>query len=249
MDTKTKNKIEAMREGGKALGHVKHELELFTRVGTSFEQIESLAQKLIKDAGMTPSFSTVPQYHWATCVMRNDEVCHGIPKGKYVEDGDVITIDVGLINKGFHLDTTVSFAVGNVSKEIIHFLEVGKESVYNAIKQAKAGNSVYDVSEAMVKPLDKNGYGAVFQLTGHGVGEQLHMEPAIPCLPVKSDKRVKLHQYQTLAIEVMYTMGNPYLVEDKDGWTYKTKDGSLSAMFEETVLVLENSQEILTKSN
>jgi methionyl aminopeptidase len=241
-----KNKIESMREGGKALGKIKAQLQEFSVVGTTFEQIEHKAQELIKKAGMKPSFSTVPGYSWATCIMKNSEVCHGIPKDKKVNEGDLITIDIGLINNGFHLDTTITFPVGKISKEVSEFLEAGKDSLEKAIAQAKVGNSVYDISFAMEKPLKRKGYGVVFQLTGHGVGEQLHMDPAIPCVPSKADKRVKLVVGQTLAIENMYTMDSPVLEEASDGWTYVTVDGSLAGMFEETVLVTQDGPEVLT---
>ncbi len=249
MNKHTQEKIIAMREGGKALGKIKTQLLSFATVGISFEQIEAEAQRLIQKAGMKPSFSTVPGYHWATCIMRNEEVCHGIPKGKTIHDGDVITIDIGLINNGYHLDTTMTFPVGKVSAEIAEFLATGQKSLDNAIDQARIGNSVYDISFAMEKPLKRKGYGVVFQLTGHGVGESLHMEPAIPCSPSKADKKIKLFEGQTLAIENMYTMGDALLEEAEDGWTYVTSDGSLSGMFEETVLVTKDGPEVLTKSN
>jgi len=246
MNKNLEYKIESMREGGKNLGRIKKELSFFSKPGVTFEQIESEAQRLIKKAGMLPSFSTVPGYDWATCIMKNEEVCHGIPKNKVVKDGDIITIDIGLINNGFHLDTTITFPVGEVDNQIKHFLEIGKKSLKKAIQRAKIGNSVYDISQAMEKPLKKNGYGVVFQLTGHGVGEELHMEPAIPCVPSRSDKNIKLYEGQTLAIENMYTMGSPVLKEGSDGWTYRTIDGSISGMFEESVLITKKGPEILT---
>jgi methionyl aminopeptidase len=242
-------KITSMRVGGKALGSIKAELVTFVRPGTTFEAIENKAQNLIKKHGMKPSFSTVSGYSWATCVMKNDEVCHGIPEAEVVRDGDVITIDVGLINNNFHLDTTTTFAVGEVSDQVVEFLALGKKSLQKAIEKARVGNSVYDISFAMEKPLKRRGYGIVYQLTGHGVGEQLHMEPNIPCLANKSDKKIKLFEGQTLAIENMYTMGSPELRKADDGWTYKTVDGSISAMFEETVLVTKNGPEVLTSTN
>lgn len=239
-------KITAMRAGGKALGRVKRDLKAFTRVGVSFEEIEKEAQRLIRSAGYVPSFSTVPGYDWATCIMKNNELCHGIPKKKFVDDGDVITIDVGLISDGYHLDTTMTFAVGAVSKDVELFLERGRQIEDAAIAKAKLGNTIYDISFAMEKGLKKYNYGAVTQLTGHGIGKELHMEPAVPCVASRSDKRNKLHEGQTLAIEVMYTAGSAYVVEDADGWTYKTQDGSLSGMFEETVLITKNGPEVLT---
>jgi methionyl aminopeptidase len=243
---KNGKKIEAMRQGGKALGAIKRQLQDLTVPGIKFEEIETAAQRLIKEAGMQPSFSTVPGYSWATCIMKNDEVCHGIPKDKNVESGDIITIDVGLISQGYHLDTTITFAVGEVSDEVRRFLDIGRRVLDKAIAKAKPGNSVYDISFQMEKGLQRHGYGAVYQLIGHGVGEQLHMDPEIPVVANKKDKHVLIREGQTLAIEVMYTMGLPDLVQGKDGWTFLTKDGSLSGMFEETVLVTKNGPEVLT---
>ena len=245
MDTQ---KIDAMKEGGKALGKIKGQLFAFTKAGTTFEAIEAEAQRLIRAAGYTPSFSTVPGYDWATCIMKNDEMCHGIPQKKKVSVGDILTIDVGLINKGYHLDTTMTFAVGAVTEEKQQFLERGERILADSIAKAVVGNSVYDISFAMEKGLKKYNYGAVYQLTGHGIGKELHMEPAIPCVTQRADKKRKLSIGQTLAIEVMYTSGNPYLIEDADGWTYRTEDGSLSGMFEETVLITKGGPQVLTKT-
>lgn len=238
-----------MKTGGKVLGRIKEQLRAFTKPGLSFEVIETEAQRLISEAGMKPSFSTVPKYSWATCIMRNDEICHGIPQDKSVEDGDLITIDVGLINEGYHLDTTISFGVGSFSNEVKQFLDDGQHILEKAIDKARLGNTVYDISYQMEKGLQRKGYGVVYQLTGHGVGEELHMDPEVPVFAHKPHKKVKLKEGQTLAIEVMYTKGSPTLVEDDDGWTYKTADGSLSGMFEETVLITKKGPEILTKAN
>src|SRR5690606_30189993 len=153
--------------------------QAFTQVGTTFEAIEAEAQKLIKQTGATPSFSTVKGYDWATCIMKNDEMCHGIPQGKTVAAGDVIKIDVGLMWEGYHLDTTITFAVGEVSPEIKTFLEIGQRALTKAIDKARPGNSVYDISRAMQKVVEEHGYSAVYQLTGHGIGKKLHDEPEI----------------------------------------------------------------------
>lgn len=239
-------RIDSMRKGGKKLSQIKHGLMEFTQIGTTFEQIEAEAQRLIKSLDAVPSFSTVPGYDWATCVMKNDELCHGIPKKKVVQDGDLISIDVGLIENGFHLDTSISFLVGNADEDKKEFLAVGKKSLNKAIAKARTGNSVYDISKAMEKVIQHHGWGVVYQLTGHGVGKELHMDPSIPCVADKGDKKKKLVEGQTIAIEIMYTKGDPYLILDKDGWTYRPEDGSLSGMFEETVLVTSKGPEVLT---
>ncbi len=242
------HKTHSMTTGGHHLGQVKAALESFTKVGMSFADIEAEAQRLIRAAGAVPSFSTVPGYQWATCIMKNDELCHGIPAAeKTVNDGDVITIDVGLIWEGYHLDTTTTFIVGRVTPEFQDFLNVGKKSLVKAIERARVGNSVYDISFAMQKVVERAGFNVVYQLTGHGVGEELHMDPAIPCFAEKSDKKVLLTEGQTIAVEIMYAAGDAYVEVDKDGWTYRTADGSLTGMFEETVLVAKDGPVILTK--
>ena len=244
----TPHQISLMREGGHRLGKVKGELGKFTQVGMSFAEVEAEAQRLIKAADAKPNFAMVPGYHWATCIMRNDEVCHGIPSAqKHVEDGDLITIDVGLLYQGVQLDTTTSFIAGTAKPSVEKFLEVGKRSLANAIAAAVPGNSVYDISLAMETPVLKAGCGLVYQLTGHGIGLELHEDPMIPCFANKRDKKHKLFEGQTLAIEVMYTMGKPDLQVGADGWTYSTIDGSLAGMIEETVLVTANGREILTR--
>jgi methionyl aminopeptidase len=241
-------KIPAMREGGKKLAEIREQLVQFTQIGMSFAEIEAEAMRLITAAGAKANFAMVPGYHWATCIMKNDEVCHGIPtKEKIVNDGDLITIDVGLLNKGYHLDTTASFIVGKKDPTVVEFLAVGQKALDKAIAAAKPGHTVYDISLEMQKPVEKRGWGLVYQLTGHGIGKSLHEDPHVPCIAIRSDKRKVLSEGQTLAIEIMYTMGNPYLVVDKDGWTYRTQDGSLSGMIEETVLITKNGPEILTK--
>ncbi|MDA1079375.1 MAG: type I methionyl aminopeptidase [bacterium] len=245
---KQQDKVTAMRRGGRILAQIRDELARRTTPETTFEEIEAWAQALLREHKAKPSFSTVPGYHWATCVMLNDALCHGIPQRGVVRDGDLVTIDIGLLCDGYHLDTTTSFAVGSVSSKLRDFLAIGKKSLSSAIAKVRPGESVYGLSKAMEKVLDAHGFGAVHQLTGHGIGKQLHMEPSIPVLANKADKRVMLTAGQTLAIEVMYTAGSPNLVVDGDKWTYRTEDGSLSGMFEETVLVTDSGYEVLTKS-
>jgi methionyl aminopeptidase len=248
MQTDLQQKITAMRTGGRILGEVRDQLQAFTQPGVTFESIEAEAQRLLAERQVVPSFSTVDGYDWATCIMRNEELCHGIPVGKTVAAGDVITIDVGLIYQSYHLDTTITFAVGDVSPDVKQFLERGRQILRKAIAKARAGQSVYEVSNVIEQSLRRFGYGAVYQLIGHGIGLELHMEPGIPCVAYRSDKRVLLEEGQTLAIEVMYAMGDPKLVEDEDGWTYRTADRSLSGMFEETVLVTAGAPEVLTRT-
>lgn len=241
-------KIQAMREGGKILAHVREKLVSEVKTGVTAEYLEDVAQKEIaKHAGAKAAFALVPGYHWATCIMRNDEVCHGIPRNKVIQEGDVVSIDVGVFYKGFYTDTTTTVCVGTPSKEIQRFLEIGKQALNASIKQARAGKSVWHMSSAMQKVIERAGYSCVYQLTGHGVGKQLHEEPSIPCIADDQDKKILLKPGMTIAIEPMYTMGNAQLRCGDDGWTYSTVDGSLSGMFEHTVLITDGEPEILTK--
>ncbi|MBP9819502.1 type I methionyl aminopeptidase [Candidatus Woesebacteria bacterium] len=246
MNDADKKRISAMREGGSRLGKVKRALVDFTKVGTRFEEIEAEAVRLIHSFGARPNFSLVPGYSWATCIMKNAELCHGIPKGKVVEEGDVITIDVGLLYNDYNLDTTTTFSVGAITTETNQFIQRGKQVLDEAIAAAVIGNTVYDISLALERGLQRYSYGVVYQLTGHGIGTQLHMEPSIPVFADKSSKKHKLTVGQTLAIEVMYTQGLPELKIASDGWTFRTKDGSLGGMFEETVLITSEFPEVLT---
>ncbi len=242
------HKIQAMREGGKILADVRERLVMAVKPGISFIEIEKLANDYITSyPGATASFKRVPGYSWATCLMKNEEVCHGIPrKEKYVQDNDLITIDVGVFFKGYHTDTSTTVYVGEPTPQIIKFLEAGKRSVDNAIQQARPGKSVWHISYAMQRAIETAGYHCVYQLTGHGVGKELHEEPSIPCVADPTDKRIQIKSGQTLAIEVMYSVGSPTLIFEKDGWTCRTEDNSLSGMFEHTVLVTDNGPEILT---
>ncbi len=243
----TTARLSAMREGGRRLAKVKAVLQDFTAIGTSFREIEAEAQRLIKEADAEPNFAMVEGYHWATCIMKNDELCHGIPdRDIQIKDGDVISIDVGLLYRGYHLDTSITFPVGDISDEVQQFLDVGKKSLRKAINKATVGHSVYDISAAMQRVVERAGYAAVYQLTGHGIGTELHGEPAVPCIADRSQKNEQLELGQTLAIEIMYSTGDAHLVLDDDGWTYRTTDGSLSAMFEETVIVGQSEPEIVT---
>lgn len=244
------DKISLMRESGARLSRVKNGLVAMIAPGVTFEEIEKKAQELIAKEDGTPSFMTFPGYRYATCLTKNEGCCHGLPIGKTAQAGDLITIDVGIVYKGWHTDTSITVYVGEEAKapaSVRTFLEVGRQALANGIAQARVGNSVYDISVAIQDTLEEAGYGAVYQLTGHGIGKSLHESPYIPDVAYPQDKKLKLYEGQTIAIEPMYAMGNPYLILGKDKWTYETKDKTLTGMFEETVLVTSGGPEILTK--
>lgn len=248
----TEYKIEAMREGGKVLSATLTELLAFAQPGVTLLSIEALAQKRIKEAGMKPSFSTVADYKWATCLCVNDVIVHGIPTPYELQEGDVLTIDVGLINKKYHTDTAWTKVIGSIedaahSKEVEKFLAVGKDALEKAIDQAKAGNRVGHISQTIQNIVEGAGYGIAKSLVGHGVGTTLHEPPQIPgYLKGNIEKTPLLERGMTIAIEVIYTMGNPTMYYHEDGWSIATRDHSLAAVFEQTLAVTDLAADILT---
>ena len=242
------NKISAMTEGGAILGRVREKLYRHMGVGATPRELELLARKLIKAEGAELSFTKVPGYRWATCININDGIVHGIPESDTpFRDGDLVTVDVGVYYHGFHTDAAVSRVVGVSTQEKDRFLAAGMESLTAAIAAVKPGNRIGDISTAMGDTISSYGYATTRELTGHGVGRELHEEPMIPELKITSREKTPLLEIgQTLAIEINYVQGKPGLILEADGWTISTKDGKLSAVFEETVLVTEDGHSVLT---
>ena len=232
--------------GGQRLRAIKAKLQQATKVGTTPLQIDDLAEKLITKKGDSPSFKTVPGYHHTTCINRNEEMLHGLPNNVPFKKGDVVTIDLGLVHQGYHLDTSFTFQIPPTDKKTQFFLKTGQKALKNAISKAKPGNSVYDISLAMQKGVESKGFSVSTQMVGHGIGRKLHQDPQIPCFACSLSKKKILKQGQTLAIEVMYAQEKADLITAPDGWTLKTKDNSLSAMFEESVLITPKGSQILT---
>jgi methionyl aminopeptidase len=243
------DKLQAMREGGEILGKIREALYHFTQVKTTPYQIEQEAQRLLKEAGVEPSFNKVPGYHWATCITTNSGVVHGIPTSRLpFKSGDMVMVDVGAYHRGYHTDCAFTKVVGHSNADKDHFLQAGLDSLDLAIQAIRAREHIGAISEAMENSLTHSGYKATKELTGHGVGIALHEEPMIPnVVTIPKTKTPKMYAGQTLAIEVIYVQGKPELVLENDGWTISTKDGKLSAVFEETVEVTGDGFSILTK--
>jgi methionyl aminopeptidase len=251
MTPKTPQEITQMREGGKRLGVILDGLIDMAKPGVSLLEIENKAQQEIAKAGGTPSFMTVGDYKWATCLCVNDEVVHGIPTHRKLLDGDILTIDVGMIYGGLHTDTAFTKYISNdpeIPDEIKDFLETGKKTLSGAIRQALAGNRIGDISKTIQNNIEVAGYHIVKTLVGHGVGKNLHEEPQIPgYVKTQITNSPLIVQGQTIAIEIIYGLGTGSIVyANDDGWTISTRDGSLSAVFEHTVLIGEKGPEILT---
>lgn len=245
---KTAREIELMREAGRLLEKVHDELADFVKPGISTLDIDRFGEKLIRSLGCTPNFLNYNGYPASICVSVNDEVVHGIPKkNRILQEGDIVSLDAGLIYKGYHSDAARTHAVGNISPKAQQLIDVTRESFFEGIKYAKAGNHLHDISAAIGNYAGQFGYGVVRDLVGHGIGTHLHEDPQIPNFPQKR-RGIRLIPGMTLAIEPMINQGRADVEWLDDDWTVVTQDGSLSAHYENTILITEDEPEILTLS-
>ena len=245
---KSKKEIELMREAGKMLEEVHNKLADFVKPGISTLEIDQFGEKAIRDLGCVPNFLNYNGYPASICVSVNDEVVHGIPrKDRILQDGDIVSLDAGLIHEGYHSDAARTHAVGNISEEAKRLIEVTKQSFFEVIILAVPGNHLFDISEAIQKYVESNGYSVVRDLVGHGIGTHLHEDPQIPNFKQRR-KGMKLRPGMTLAIEPMVNEGSYDVVWLDDDWTVVTEDGSLAAHYENTIVITEDGCEILTLS-
>ena len=243
---KSQREIELMRDAGKLLRDVHNTLGEKIASGMSTYDLNRLGDELIRASGSIPSFLNYEGYPASVCVSINDEVVHGIPKrDRIIKDGDIVSLDIGLIHNGYQSDAARTHAVGNASEEALKLIQVTKESFFEGIKFAKAGNHLHDISNAIGYYCMDRGYGVVRDLVGHGIGREMHESPQIPNFPQKR-KGILLMAGMTLAIEPMVNIGRGDVVFGEDGWRCTTEDGSLSAHYENTILITEGDPEILT---
>ncbi len=243
---KSAREIELMKEAGRILAIVHEELEKFIRPGISTLDIDRKGEELIRSFDCIPSFLNYNGYPASICVSVNDEVVHGIPhKDHIIDEGDIVSLDAGVIYKGYHSDAARTHAVGEISEEARKLIEVTRQSFFEGIKFAKAGNHLYDISNAIDAYVRPFGYGIVMDLVGHGIGKNLHEDPEIPNFKQKR-KGIKLQPGMTLAIEPMINIGRPDVEWLDDDWTVVTEDESLSAHYENTVLITEDEPVILS---
>lgn len=243
---KSAREIELMRKSCEILAKVHYELGKAIRPGISTWEIDALGEKLIRSYDCIPNFLHYNGYPASICVSVNDEVVHGIPrKDRILQEGDIVSLDAGLIYKGYHSDAARTYAVGKISPEAQQLIDVTKQSFFEGIKMAKAGNHLYDISNAIDAYVSRFGYGIVRDLVGHGIGTSLHEDPQIPNFRQKR-RGLKLQPGMTLAIEPMINMGRYDVEWLEDNWTVVTEDGSYSAHYENTVLITDGEPEILT---
>lgn len=239
-------KLVAMRQGGKILATILREIKAVVVIGMKTSEMNDLANRLCLKYGVKPSFLGYGDYPASICISINDEVVHGIPGDRRIENGDIVSLDFGVFLAGYHTDAAISFGVGNISAEAHRLLTVTEKSLMMGIEAARPGCHVGAIGHAVQKYVEAHGFGVVRTLVGHSIGKTVHEEPYIPNFGRPTDGP-KIKSDYALAIEPMVTTGTHEVILGKDGWTYKTKDGKLSAHFEHTVWIHPDGPEILTQ--
>ena len=244
---KSAHEIELMREAGRLLNIVQKELEAAIRPGISTWELDKLGERVIRGFGCVPNFLNYNGFPASFCISINDEVVHGIPsKEKILHEGDIVSIDAGLIYKGMHSDAARTYGVGQISPEAQKLIDVTRESFFKGIELAKDGNHLHQISAAIGDYAESFGYGVVRDLVGHGIGHALHEDPQIPNFRQRN-RGLRIVKGMTFAIEPMITAGRPDVEWLDDDWTVVTEDGSLSAHYENTILINEEGEpDILT---
>lgn len=242
---KSNSEIAIMRENGRILSEVFEKLADFIKPGVTTGAIDNLVENIIVLRSAVPSFKNYRGYPAAACVSLNSEVVHGIPGPRVVQDGDVVSVDVGALKNGFHVDAARTYPAGNISEEAKRLIDVTKASFFEGAKEARIGNRVSDISAAVQKCAEGAGFGVVRDMLGHGIGRSIHEAPSVPNYGPPG-KGPKLRAGMVLAIEPMITQGDYRIVTLSDGWTTVTKDGKLSAHYENTVAVTNDGPSILT---
>lgn len=246
VSVKSPKEIEKMRKAGHLLEQVHSELAKMIRPGVSTWEIDHEGEKIIRELGCIPNFLNYNGFPASFCTSINDEVVHGIPsKERILQEGDIISLDAGLIYEGYHSDAARTYGVGEISKEAQQLIDVTRQSFFEGIKYAKAGHHLHEISAAIGAYAEKFGYGVVRDLVGHGIGTSLHEDPQIPNFAQKR-RGIRLQPGMTLAIEPMINMGRADVCWLDDDWTVVTEDGMLSAHYENTVLITEGEPELLT---
>ncbi|SFU82274.1 type I methionyl aminopeptidase [Butyrivibrio sp. INlla21] len=243
---KTEQEIDLMRQSGHLLAKVHEELHAALRPGISTYELDEIGEKTIRALGGIPNCKNYEGFPASVCISVNDEVVHGIPsRDRILMEGDIVSFDTGLIYKGYHSDAARTWGVGKISDEAQKLIDVTRESFFEGIKKAKAGNRLYDISAAIDAYIKPHGYGIVRELTGHGIGTSLHEEPTVP--NYKQWRRgIKLKKGMTICVEPMITMGERYVGWLDDEWTVVTVDGSYAAHYENTIAITDGEPEILT---
>jgi methionyl aminopeptidase len=243
---KTKAEIELMRESALLVSKSLTEIAKILKPGVTTLALDKLIAEFIRDNGAIPSFLNYNGYPFNSCISVNDVVVHGFPKDEALKEGDIISVDIGVVKNGFHGDHAYTFAIGNPGPTVMQLIRVTKESLYKGIEKAVAGGRVGDISYAIQEHTEKKyGYGVVRELVGHGLGKQLHEEPQVPNYG-RRGTGAKLKEGLVLAIEPMINLGKRDVYTESDGWTVRTYDHQPSVHFEHDVCVQKNKADILS---
>ncbi|BCS80856.1 type I methionyl aminopeptidase [Anaerocellum diazotrophicum] len=242
---KSEAELDSMRAAGRIVAMVLKELEKLIRPGITTKELDEFAEEYIIKNGGIPSFKGLYGYPASICTSVNDEVVHGIPGMRRLEDGDIISIDVGVCVDGLHADAARTFAVGKISETARFLIKVTEESFFEGIKNAVAGKRIGDISNSIQTYVESRGFSVVRDLVGHGIGRKFHESPQVPNFG-KAGVGIRLIKNMTLAVEPMVNEGSYKVYTDKDGWTVKTIDGRLSAHYENTIIITESLPEIIT---
>jgi len=242
---KTVDELERMRRSGMLAAEALREVARAVRPGVTGAALDRIAETFIRDHGGTPSFKGYRGFPASVCISVNDEVVHGIPDGRPLRDGEIVSIDLGAVVEGFHGDTAVTVPVGEVGKELRRLLTVAREALYKGIEAVRPGQALGDVGGAVQRHAERAGFSVVRDFAGHGIGRHLHEEPQVPNFG-EPGTGTGLRPGMTLAIEPMVNLGGSEVVMDGDGWTVRTRDGRPSAHFEHTVAVSEDGSDVLT---
>jgi len=252
---KSKTDIEKMREAGRVADLVQKAVEKAIKPGVSTAELDRIAEKTMRENGALPAekgypsgMRGVPDFPASICASVNDNIIHGIPSDKVIlQEGDIISIDLVTYKDGFNGDCCRTYKVGQVTPEAEKIIEVTKQAFYEALKVAKKGNRIGDIGHAVQEYVQSNGFDVIREFEGHGIGREMHEEPGVPNYG-KAGKGVRLEPGMTICIEPMVVAGDREIFQGDDGWSIWTDDGSLSAHYENTILITENEPEILTLS-
>lgn len=243
---KTPKEIQIMKEGGKILAAILKEIAEEVKPGISTEDLDRAAEALILKHGAQPSFRGYKGFPACLCTSVNEEVVHAIPSARRLKEGDIISLDLGIFYKGFNTDMAITVPVGKVSLGAKQLILITKKALSRGLKEVRPGNTIGDISSAIQKYVEGQGFGVVRELCGHGIGKKVHEDPQIPNFGKKGTGPV-LREGMVICLEPMVTLGNWQLKKAKDGYGFETKDGSLSAHFEQTIAVTKRGAEVLTK--
>jgi methionyl aminopeptidase len=244
---KSINEIEKMRVASRRAMQILLYLKDFVREGIKTIELEMLCEEKIKTMpGMKPAFKGYNDFPYCLCVSVNDEVVHGMPSERVLKESDIVSLDFGIFNDGYFGDVAMTYPVGDVPKKVQQLLDITESALYRGIDEAKEGNRLHDISHAVQTCVEDAGFSIVREFVGHGIGRSLHEDPQLPNYGDKGTG-IRLKAGMTFAIEPMVNMGRNEIFIKENGWTAATKDGSLSAHFEHTVVITNNGPEILSK--